>query len=165
MTLFSWKLDISYEINLLPALVVEGEPNTIRNYEDIRDRSTSDVAANRSLWDTSCTGRASCTLICNDLIHYCCHISYSFFEMMPVVCDHIFFCHINLDIVTHCDTIMQVFELNIIIVLLSLIIHGTVRFHKIHAVGFKTFTMCSSILESLQDILRDSHPFFCSFHL
>ena len=45
----SWTLDISYVINLLPTLVVEGAPNIIRDAEDIRDMSTSDVAADRNL--------------------------------------------------------------------------------------------------------------------
>ena len=49
MTSSSWTLDISYVINLLPALVVEGVPDIIRDVEDIRYMSTSNVAADRNL--------------------------------------------------------------------------------------------------------------------
>ena len=47
--LYSWKLDISYAINLLPDLVVLGYPQIIRYVEDIMDMSTYDVAADRDL--------------------------------------------------------------------------------------------------------------------
>ena len=78
---------------------------------------------------------------------------------MPVVCEHILFFHNDLTVVSHCDDVMQVFEFNIVIVILTLIIHGIISFHKCCAVGFKLATKCFSILEHFQDILRDIHPF------
>ena len=78
---------------------------------------------------------------------------------MPVVCEHIFFFRINPAVVFHCDSDMQVFDFNIIIVIFPLFRHGIVRFHKFCSVGFKLAPTCSSIIENLQDILRDIHNF------
>ena len=50
MTLSYWTLSISYAINLLRTLAVEGAPNIIRDVEDIRDMSNSDVSADHKLW-------------------------------------------------------------------------------------------------------------------
>ena len=80
--------------------------------------------------------------------------------MMPAVCDHILLCHIDLAVVDHCDDVMQIFGFIIIIVILALLRHGILIFHKLCAVGFKRATTCFSILDHLQDILRYSHPFF-----
>ena len=74
--------------------------------------------------------------------------------MMPVVCGHIFFCHIDLDVVTHCDAVMRVFYFNIIIVILPLI-----SFQECSTMGFKLTTTCSSILECPQESVKDSHLF------
>ena len=79
--------------------------------------------------------------------------------MMSVVCEHILFCHSDLAFVTRCDAVMQVSDFDIIIVILPLLRHVIVSFHKCRAVGFKLATACSIILGSLRDILRDSHPF------
>ena len=49
MTLSSWTLDISYAINLLLILAVEGTLNIIRYVEDIRDMSTSNISADCDL--------------------------------------------------------------------------------------------------------------------
>ena len=49
---------------------------------------------------------------------------------MPEFCEHIFFCHSNLTVVTHCYYIMQVFEFNIIMVIFTLLVHAIVSFHK-----------------------------------
>ena len=49
MTLSYWTLSISYAINLLRTLAVEGAPNIIRDVEDIRDMSNSDVSAEHKL--------------------------------------------------------------------------------------------------------------------
>ena len=109
-----WILDISYAINLMSILVVKGAPNIIRYVEDIRDMSTSNVAADRDLLDYSCPGRASCPIICNDLVRSCFHISDSFFKIMPVVCEHISFFYSNLAVVTHYDSVIQLFDFIII---------------------------------------------------
>ena len=68
---------------------------------------------------------------------------------MPVVCEHIFFCHSNLGAITHCDDAMQVFDFNNIILILPLLIHVILIFHKCRAVGFKLTTTCSSIPEHI----------------
>ena len=47
MPYYSWKVAISYAINLLTDLVAEATPNIIRYVEDIRDMITSNVAADR----------------------------------------------------------------------------------------------------------------------
>ena len=48
-TFSSWTLDMYYMINLLPTLVVEGEPNIIRDVDHIRGMITSNVAADSDL--------------------------------------------------------------------------------------------------------------------
>ena len=120
---------------------------------------TSDVAADCNLWDPSFPGRISCPFIRNNIIHSCCHISDRFFEVLPVVCEDILIFHSNLYIVTQCDAFMQVFEFNIITVILPLIWHVILRFHKCRSVDFKLVTKCSSTHEHLQEMFRDSHPF------